>query len=311
MANIDFVVGAPDEGKRVDSVVARRLDIPRTAAQRALRAGAITVNGEGVRPSHRLSSGELVRGAVSVAEELPPEPEAIPISVRYSDERVLVVSKPAGLVTHPAAGHRGGTLVNALLALGEPLAGRGSGRPGIVHRLDKGTSGLLLVAKDDGAHAVLVAALKDRKIRRTYLTLVRGRPPAESGTIDAPIGRHPARRWLMAVVAEGRPAVTHYRVVESSDRCSLLEATLDTGRTHQIRVHLSHLGCPVLGDRAYGGASELSTSLGLTRPFLHAARLVFPHPDDSRPIEVTDDLPEDLREALARASLSAPSSGAL
>jgi len=240
---------------------------------------------------------------VALPEEQPPGPEDIPLEVRYSDDRVLVVSKPAGLVTHPAAGHRGGTLVNALLALGEPLAPRDPARAGIVHRLDKDTSGLLLVAKDDGAHAFLVAALKDRRIERTYLALVRGRPPAASGTVDAPIGRHPARRWVMAVVAGGRPAVTHYRVLAAERRCALLEVRLETGRTHQIRVHLAHLGCPVLGDRTYGGASELSRELDLARPFLHAIRLAFPHPDDSRRVEVTDELPEELGVALAAAGI--------
>jgi 23S rRNA pseudouridine1911/1915/1917 synthase len=303
MTTVDFVAGSADTGERVDAVVARRAGVPRTAVQRAFRDGSLTVDGEAVRPSHRLGAGERVAGAVEIPEERAPAPEDIPLAVRYSDERVLVVSKPAGLVTHPAAGHRAGTLVNALLALGEPLAGRDPARPGIVHRLDKDTSGLLLVAKDDAAHAFLVAALEERRIERTYLALVRGRPSAASGTIDAPIGRHPARRWAMAVVADGRPAVTHYRIVAEESRCTLLEVRLETGRTHQIRVHLAHLGCPVLGDRAYGGAAELARELGLGRPFLHAIRLAFPHPDDSHRVEVADELPEELRAALAAAGL--------
>jgi 23S rRNA pseudouridine1911/1915/1917 synthase len=209
-------------------------------------------------------------------------------------------------VTHPARGHEAGTLVNALLALGEPLAGMGSTRPGIVHRLDKDTSGLLLVAKDDAAQQFLVEALRDRRIQRVYLALVRGIPPAASGTIDAPLGRHPVKRRSIAVVAGGRPAVTHYRVVAKTDKAALLEVTLETGRTHQIRVHLAHLGHPVLGDRTYGGVSELSRSLGLTRPFLHAIRLSFPHPTDGRTIEVTDPLPPDLSAALTTANLPLP-----
>ena len=306
MTSVDFSAGSADAGERVDAVVAKRIDVPRTAVQRALRDGSLTVDGTTVRPSHRLSAGQRVEGAVEIPEERAPGPEDIPLEVRYADDRVLVVSKPAGLVTHPAAGHRAGTLVNALLALGEPLAGRDPARPGIVHRLDKDTSGLLLVAKDDAAHAFLVTALEDRRIERTYAALVRGRPPAASGTIDAPIGRHPARRWVMAVAADGRPAVTHYRVVAAERRCTLLEVRLETGRTHQIRVHLAHLGCPVLGDRAYGGAGEPSRELGLTRPFLHAVRLAFPHPDDSRRVEVADELPEELGAALAAAGIPPP-----
>ncbi|MGH2693580.1 MAG: RluA family pseudouridine synthase [Actinomycetota bacterium] len=308
MTRVDFVAGVATTGERVDAAVARRLGVARTAVQRALREGSLTVDGEEVRPSHRLGAGQRVVGVVEVPGEQAPKPEDIPIAVRYSDDRVLVVSKPAGLVTHPASGHGSGTLVNALLATGVPLAGLGSPRPGIVHRLDKDTSGLLLVAKDDAAHAFLVAALKDRSIERTYVALVRGRPPAASGSIDAPIGRHPARRWLMAVVPEGRPAVTNYRILASAERYTLLEVGLETGRTHQIRVHLAHLGSPVLGDRTYGGASELSRELGLTRAFLHASRLVFPHPDDSRSVEVSDELPEDLASALARAGLPPPPS---
>jgi 23S rRNA pseudouridine1911/1915/1917 synthase len=308
MTRVDFVAESADAGERVDAVVARRIEVPRAAVQRALNDGSLTVDGEAVRPSHRLGAGARVAGAVEIPERRrAPAPEDIPLAVRYSDDRVLVVSKPAGLVTHPAAGHPAGTLVNALLALGVPLAGRDSARPGIVHRLDKDTSGLLLVAKDDAAHAFLVAALEARSIERTYLALVRGRPSAASGTIDAPIGRHPSRRWMLAVTAEGRPAVTHYRVLGAERRCTLLEVRLETGRTHQIRVHLAHLGCPVLGDRTYGGASELARELGLTRIFLHAIRLAFPHPDDSRRVEVTDELPDDLERALASSDL--PASG--
>jgi 23S rRNA pseudouridine1911/1915/1917 synthase len=222
--------------------------------------------------------------------------------VRYRDDRLLVVSKPAGLVTHPAGGHPRGTLVNALLSLGEPLAGEAE-RPGIVHRLDKGTSGLVLVAKDDDTLAFLQAALKRREVSRGYLALVRGRPQAPSGTVDAPVGRHPARRRAMAVTPGGRSAVTHYRMLEEGEGCSLLRVTLETGRTHQVRVHLSHIGHPVLGDPDYGGVSELSRRLGVRRPLLHAGTLSFPHPDDGRAVSVEDPLPADFRAALGRAGI--------
>lgn len=298
---------------RLDVVVAKRASVTRGLAQAAIKEGAVTVDGRVVRPSHRLEDGESVSGSVAVPTVDLPQGEDIDLDLRYDDDRVLVVSKPAGLVTHPARGHDSGTLVNALLGLGVPLSGATSIRPGIVHRLDKDTSGLLLVAKDDAAQDYLVDALRTRRIERRYLALVRGRPPADSGTIEAPIDRHPVKRRLFAVVAGGRPSVTHYKVVEpraasggrekEADRLALLDVKLETGRTHQIRVHLAHLGNPVLGDRVYGGVSELSREIGLTRPFLHARSLRFPHPDDGREIHVEDELPGDLQEALEKAGL--------
>jgi 23S rRNA pseudouridine1911/1915/1917 synthase len=302
---VEFTASKQDAGARLDVVVARRASVTRALAQAAIKEGAVTVAGRAARPSHRLEAGEKVSGSVAIPTVELPEAEAVDLTLRYNDDRVLVVSKPAGLVTHPARGHSSGTLVNALLGLGEPLAGATSIRPGIVHRLDKDTSGLLLVAKDDDAQAYLVDALRERRIERRYVALVRGRPPADSGTIEAPIGRHAVKRRQFAVVPGGRPSVTHYSVRAAAERKSLLDLELETGRTHQIRVHLAHLGNPVLGDRVYGGVSELSRELGLTRPFLHACSLRFPHPDDGRAIAVTDDLPEDLQAALEKAGLQA------
>jgi 23S rRNA pseudouridine1911/1915/1917 synthase len=303
---IRFRPTADEVGTRTDVVVARRAGVSRSAASTAVSAGDVLVEGRSVRPGHRLGAGELVEGQVQSVSPAPSVAEDIPIEVRYSDDRVLVVSKPAGLVTHPAGGHPGGTLVNALLGLGVSLSDEGSDRPGIVHRLDKGTSGLLLIARDDAAHAALARSLRDRRIGRNYLALVRGRPPAASGTIDAPIARHPRRRTVMAVVPEGRTAVSHYRMVERTDEVSLLEVTLETGRTHQVRVHLSFIGHPVLGDGVYGGASELSKRLGLQRPFLHAWRLSFPHPGTGATVVVRDRLPADLLAALDAAGLPEP-----
>ena len=301
-----FVIGEDEKGERIDVVVARHAGSTRVLAQRGLRSGSVTVSGEVVRPSHRVEAGEVVAG--ELPEDGLPEPvgEDIPIEIRYEDDRLLVVSKPPGLVTHPARGHEGGTLVNALLGRGATLSGRGSTRPGIVHRLDKDTSGLLLVAKDDAAAAALVDALRARRVTRRYLALVRGIPAAPTGTIDAPLARHPWRRRLMAVVPGGRGAVTHYRILGTGDKVALLEVTLETGRTHQIRVHLSHLGHPVVGDGTYGGGGDTARALGLTRPFLHAAFLAFPHPDDDRVVEVSDPLPADLRSALAAAGIPDP-----
>ena len=304
--SVGFAASEDELGQRIDVVLAKRAGVTRVAAQRALKTGDITVGGEQVRPSYRLEDGDDVRGEISPGELSVPEAEDIPIEVRYSDDRVLVVSKPPGLVTHPARGHYTGTLVNALLGLGVDLSGKGSTRPGIVHRLDKETSGLLLVAKDDEAQASLVAAMQRRDIERRYLALVRGRPPADSGTVEAPIGRHPSRRTRMAVVPDGKAAITHYQVLDAKDRFSFLEVRLETGRTHQIRVHMAHLGSPVLGDRTYGGVNEMSRELGLERPFLHAWKLAFPRPDDGERVEVTDDLAGDLTAVMDAAGLSLP-----
>ncbi|HWC14273.1 MAG TPA: RluA family pseudouridine synthase [Actinomycetota bacterium] len=303
---IQFGASADEVGARLDVVVAARAGVPRTLAQRAITSGAITVAGRMVRPSYRLEEADVVSGEVPDPVFAAPEAEDIPVEVRYSDDRVLVVSKPPGLVTHPAAGHTSGTLVNALLALGGPLARGSSSRPGIVHRLDKDTSGLLLVARDDAAHAALVEHLRARAITRRYLALVRGAPPSRSGTIDAPVGRHPSDRKRMAVVPGGRASVTHYDTLAATATETLLGVTLETGRTHQIRVHLGHLGHPVVGDRTYGGRSDRSIALGCDRPFLHAAALAFPHPDDGRRIEVTDPLPADLEAVLERAGIAVP-----
>lgn len=303
---ISFTPDTEDVGRRIDVVLGERANVTRTLAQRAVKDGAITVEGATVRPSYRLEEGDRVEGTVPEPVFAAPAAEDIPVTIRYEDDRVLVVSKPAGLVTHPAAGHYTGTLVNALLNMGTPLAGIGSTRPGIVHRLDKNTSGLLLVAKDDDAQAFLVDALRERRVSRRYLALVRGILSSPSGTIEAPIGRHPTRRQQMAVVSGGRPSVTHYEVLASVEAMSLLEVTLETGRTHQIRVHLKHLGHPVMGDRTYGGISDASKALGLDRPFLHAWKLAFPHPADARTIEVDDPLPADLETALEQAGLTIP-----
>lgn len=299
---------APDEvGERVDVVLAARSGATRTLAQRALKNGVVTVNGSQARPSHRLEETDLVEGDLPEPVVAAPEAEDIPVDVRYSDDHLLVISKPAGLVTHPARGHDAGTLVNALLGLGENLSNRGSLRPGIVHRLDKDTSGLLLIAKDDRTQDLLVDAIRRRDVERDYLALVRGIPAAASGTIDAPVGRHPAKRRQMAVVAGGKPSVTHYTVREAAEERALLDVKLDTGRTHQIRVHLAHLGHPVLGDRVYGGYSEKTRALGLQRPFLHAWRLALVHPITGQPLEVTDPVPADLAAALEAAGIGDPS----
>ena len=301
---ISFTPEESEVGERVDLVAARRSGVARGVARAAVEDGSILVGGSRVKPSHRLVRGEVVEGRIEVPESALPAAEDIPLEIRYEDESVLVVSKPAGLVAHPVRTHQSGTVVNALLGLGRPLGMLDPNRPGLVHRLDKDTSGLLLVAKDDATQARLREAMKRRRIERRYYALVRG-VPSGSGTIEAPIGRHPARRSLMAVVPGGRRAVTHYEVSQSSDRLALLDVRLETGRTHQIRVHLAHIGHPVLGDRVYGGMGELSRDLGLERPFLHAHTLVFPV-EGADPVTVEDPLTPDLVAALRTADLDAP-----
>ena len=298
---------APEEvGQRLDVVLAARAGVTRTLAQRALKNALVTVDGAKVRPSHRLEEGQTVSGELPEPESPTPQAEDIPLQIRYSDDSLLVVSKPAGLVTHPARGHDSGTLVNALLGLGGPLSNSASIRPGIVHRLDKDTSGLLLVAKDDVTQEALVEAIRRREVERRYLALVRGEPASATGTIEAPIGRHPTKRRQMAVVAGGKPSVTHYSQLASIDDLTLLDVSLGSGRTHQIRVHLAHLGHPVLGDRSYRGYSDRARELGLERPFLHAWRLVFDHPGTGERVEISDPLPPDLRSVLEGAGFEDP-----
>jgi 23S rRNA pseudouridine1911/1915/1917 synthase len=275
----------------------------RAEAQRLIEAGRVLVDGSARPKRHLLAEGERVevRPTPAPASEL--VPEEVPLTVRYEDEHLLVVDKPAGVVTHPSAGHAGGTLVHGLLAHAV-AGGADPTRPGIVHRLDRDTSGLLVVARSERAHRRLQRMLRDRLIERHYLALVHGRTPPAM-TIDRPIGRDRRVRTRMAVDLEGgRPAVTHLRRLEDLGRLSLLEARLETGRTHQIRVHLEAAGHPVVGDTVYG---RRPGALGLERQFLHAARLAFPHPEGGEQIEVESPLPHDLELALGRARREAAS----
>jgi 23S rRNA pseudouridine1911/1915/1917 synthase len=293
---------AASAGRRLDEVVAALAGVSRAAAARWAEDGRVLVDGRPRAKSHRLRGGEaLAWEPPPTAPAGPPASEARPLAVRYEDERLLVVAKPAGLVVHPAPGHPTGTLVNALLGReGSLSSAGGQDRPGIVHRLDKDTSGLLLVAKDDATHRALARELAAHRIERRYLALAQGHLPAEAGTVDAPMGRHPRDRKRMAVAPGGRRAVTHWLVRERLPGADLVEASLETGRTHQIRVHLAHLRHPVAGDRTYGADPRLAARLGLDRPFLHAWRLAFDHPADGRRVEITEPLPPDLEAVLER-----------
>jgi 23S rRNA pseudouridine1911/1915/1917 synthase len=280
-------------GERLDQFLAATVG-SRARAQRLIDAGLVRVDGALVPKRHRVAAGERV----AVAEEEHAAPaavaEAVPFTIRYEDEELLVVDKPAGVVVHPARGHRGATL-------SETLAGRAAGgedpaRAGIVHRLDRDTSGLLVVAKSEAAHRALQTAIRARDVRREYLALVEGCPPARSGTIDAPIGRDRRVRTRMSTDSDApRAARTHFTLERALPDAALLRVVLETGRTHQIRVHLQAIGHPVAGDPEYGTPGRF----GLARQFLHAARLAFPHPLTGASIDVSSPLPPDLAAVLA------------
>jgi 23S rRNA pseudouridine1911/1915/1917 synthase len=295
-----YTVSAEEKGDRLDRFVARSTGMTRTQAQRLVACGAIRVNGEILSKHHRLREGENVEVELPDPEAAEPSPQDIPVEILYQDSELAVISKPAGLVVHPAAGHAEGTLVNALLYAIDDLSGIGGVlRPGIVHRLDRDTSGLMVVAKSDLSHVRLQEMIKQRVLKRFYLALVHGIPATRLGTVDAPVGRDARDRKRMAVTSEsGRPAVTHFRVEREFKDCALLEVELGSGRTHQIRVHLSYIGHPVAGDREYGVRGELERELGLERQFLHAFRLEFPHPVGGEDLAFEDPLPQDLERAL-------------
>jgi 23S rRNA pseudouridine1911/1915/1917 synthase len=287
------------DGERLDRFVARALpELTRSRARRLIDEGFVTVDGRlPAKAGVALASGQRVRVTIPPPEPATLEPEAVPLRVVYEDDDLLVVDKPPGMAVHPAPGHSSGTLVHAVLAHCPSLSTvGGEGRPGIVHRLDKDTSGLIIVAKNDAAHLSLARQLKERRVEKTYIALVEGRLNQRDGVIDAPIGRHPARRKKMAVVEGGREARTRYRVVREIAGRSLVEVRPETGRTHQIRVHLAAIGHPVVGDPVYGRGRPVGP---LRRQFLHAARLAFLHPRTGERLELEAPLPDDLAQALA------------
>lgn len=288
------VVSPADAAKRLDVYVSERFpSVTRSAAQRLIAAGLVTVDGRVLHNSYRLRAGQSV--AVSLPEVKATEivAEELPLVVVYEDSDIVVVDKPAGMVVHPAVGHRRGTLVNALLHHVRDLAGiNGEERPGIVHRLDKNTSGLLVVAKHTESLLRLQQQLSSRKMGREYVALVYGCPKDASGTVNAPIGRHPTRRKEMAVVPQGRVAITHYQVKDCLGAYALITCRLETGRTHQIRVHLAYLGYPIVGDEVYG---PRKAPWKLTRHMLHAARLTLTHPMTGERMDFSSELPEDFK----------------
>jgi 23S rRNA pseudouridine1911/1915/1917 synthase len=307
----DLVADAEASGLRLDVWLARRLPtLSRARLQGLIADGHVLVDGAPSRPSARLHPGQAVVVRVPPPVPATPEGEDIPLDVVYEDEHLLVVDKPAGLVVHPGAGTPSGTLVNALLGRVHDLSGVGGVlRPGIVHRLDRGTSGLLVVAKDDATHRALVRRFAARRVEKEYLALVHGVPRGDAGEIATPIGRHPVHRQKMSTrTPRGRSALTSWRREEVFDGASLLRVRIHTGRTHQIRVHLASIGHPVAGDPTYGGtrppssrrAEARSALASLQRPALHAARLTFSHPTTGGTVTFASALHPDLEDVVRR-----------
>ena len=297
----DRVVTGEAIGGRLDLAVSAVAGISRAHAQRLVSDGRATVDGRRGRASDRLRGGELIRVELSAPADPTLHGESIPLRVAYEDATMLIVDKPAGLVVHPSHGHAGGTLVNALVGRaeerGEQLGSiAGVGRPGIVHRLDKETSGLIVVAKTDEAQASLMRQFGARSVAKEYLALVRGEMPARHGRIEAPVGRDPRDRQRMAVVAAGRPAVTEYEALGSGGGYALVALRPLTGRTHQLRAHLAYLGLPIAGDLRYGGGIGPG---GLRRQFLHAARITLDRPLDGQRLTAWSELPADLAACLS------------
>ncbi len=301
MGNKSFELQVQESGERIDALLARLSPEPlsRSAAAKLLESGAVLVNGAAAAKNYRVRAGDVVCATLSEPVQAEAVAQDIPLDVVYEDGDLIVVNKPRGLVVHPAPGHADGTLVNALLAhCGDSLSGIGGVlRPGIVHRLDKDTSGLLIAAKNDAAHEHLSAQLKDRSLSRIYECVVQGGFKTESGTVDAPIGRDPRDRKRMAVTQKNsRPAVTHWQLIARHGAYSHIRCQLETGRTHQIRVHMAHIGHPLLGDTVYGGRA----AMGLETQCLHARGLKFIHPTSGEAMEIWTERPDWFEQVLQR-----------
>jgi 23S rRNA pseudouridine1911/1915/1917 synthase len=289
------------DGLRVDAALARLFGLSRTAAAAIADAGDVSVGGVARGKSDRVTAGDWLE------VELPPppqppshDPQPVPnLRVIYADDDIVVVDKPVGVAAHPSPGWDGPTVVQGVAAMGHQLTTSGAAeRQGVVHRLDVGTTGLMVLAKSERAYSVLKDAFRDRTVDKRYHALAQGHPDPSRGTIDAPIDRHPGQDWKFAVVAGGRPSVTHYDTLEAFRAATLLDVKLETGRTHQIRVHLAAIRHPCVGDLAYGADPTLAAQLGLTRQWLHARRLGFAHPADGRWVEFESPYPDDLQHAL-------------
>jgi 23S rRNA pseudouridine1911/1915/1917 synthase len=288
------------DGTRVDAGIAKLLGFSRSFAAEIAEAGGVTLDGVVVGKSDRLRAGTWLDVAWEPRSEAVIVPIAVPeLTVVYDDDDIVVIDKPVGVAAHPSIGWTGPTVLGALAAAGFRISTSGaSERAGIVHRLDAGTSGLMVVAKSERGYTALKRAFHDREVEKIYHAVVQGHPDPLAGTIDAPIGRHPRSDWKFAVIADGKPSVTHYETIEAFPAASLLEIHLETGRTHQIRVHMAAQRHPCVGDAMYGADPTLSARLGLTRQWLHAVQLGFRHPSTGDWVSFTTDYPADLQHAL-------------
>jgi 23S rRNA pseudouridine1911/1915/1917 synthase len=295
-------VPVPDglDGERLDSALARLFGLSRAKAAELISSGSVLVGGRPAAKSDRVPAGEWLDVTLPPPVTAQPRPAPVPgLVVVYEDDDIIVVDKPPGVAAHPTPGWTGPTVWQGLLAAGHSIATSGAAeRQGIVHRLDAATSGLMVLAKSERAYSALKRAFREREVDKTYHALVQGHPDPLRGTVDAPIGRHPSGDGRFAVVAGGRPSVTHYDTLEAFRAASLSEINLETGRTHQIRVHMAAIRHPCVGDRLYGADPVLAAHLGLTRQWLHAVRLGFAHPGDGRRVEFTSEYPADLAHAL-------------
>ena len=296
-----MILYADNSGERLDAFLARCAEgLSRSAAQKLIEEGAVRRNGKPGKKNDKLNAGDAIEYEIPEAKPVDIQPTEMQLDIVYEDEDLLVINKPKGLVVHPAAGHQDDTLVNGLMhALGDDLSGiNGELRPGIVHRIDKDTSGLLAVAKNDHAHLMLASQLKDHSMARTYEAIVCGSFREDSGTVDAPIGRHPSDRKKMCVTERNsKHAVTHWEVVARYRGYTHIRCKLETGRTHQIRVHMAHIGHPILGDTVYG---RKKPELGQDSQCLHAGALCFRHPRDGRPVMVFAPMPEYFTRVLEK-----------
>lgn len=288
------------DGTRVDAGLAKLLGFSRSFAAEIAEAGGVTVDGREAGKSDRLTAGSWLEVSWQPREEVRIVPIAVPeLTIVHDDDDIVVIDKPVGVAAHPSVGWEGPTVLGALAAAGFRISTSGAAeRAGIVHRLDAGTSGLMVVAKSERAYTALKRAFHDRTVEKIYHAVVQGHPDPLTGTIDAPIGRHPKSDWKFAVVAGGKPSVTHYETIEAFPSASLLEIHLETGRTHQIRVHMAAQRHPCVGDAMYGADPALSARLGLTRQWLHAVQLAFEHPGTGEWVTFTTGYPEDLQHAL-------------